>query len=165
MSRVFLGHSPDFHVPSLAYLDFFVFPASLCLGMLMGLLGVAYNRSILAALNFASRFTQFHGTLRAGTIGALVAFVGWLNPLLIGAGDVLTQNILDGKLLAGSLALGFLLHFFLGPASYASRTPGGLFAPMLTVGSQTQEPDSPLPRSVVGCSRGIHCLFGLDVIL
>jgi len=136
VTRIFLGHSPDFHVSPLAYLDFRVFPAIFSLGVLMGFLGVAYNRCILAALNLTLRFTKFRGALRAALIGALVAIVGWFMPLLIGAGDVLTQNVLDGRLLVGGLAYGFVLHFFLGPASYATRTPGGLFAPMLAVGAQ-----------------------------
>jgi len=135
-SRVFLGHSPDFQVPPLAYLDFGVLPASLILGLSMGLLGVAYNRCILAALNLTSRFTKYGGTLRAAVIGGFVALVGWFMPLLIGSGDLLTQSILDGMLFFGVLAYGFLLHFFLGPISYATRTPGGLFAPMLAVGAQ-----------------------------
>jgi len=136
VSRVFLGQSPDFQVPALGFLEFGVFPASLILGFLMGLLGVAYNRSILAALNLSARFTQFRGTLRAAAIGAFIGVVGWFMPLLIGAGDPLTQNVLNGKMLLGTLAYGFVLHFFLGPASYATRAPGGLFAPMLTVGAQ-----------------------------
>lgn len=136
LSRVLLGHSPDLHVSPLGYLDFGVFPAVLSLGVLMGFLGVAYNHCILAALNLTSRFTKLRGTLRAAVIGALVAIVGWFMPLLIGAGDILTQNVLDGRLPVGALACGFILHFFLGPASYATRTPGGLFAPMLVVGAQ-----------------------------
>jgi CIC family chloride channel protein len=136
VSRVFLGQSPDFEVPALGFLNFGVFSVSLVIGMLMGLLGVAYNRCILAGLNLSSRFTQFRGALRAAAIGAFVGIVGWFMPLLIGAGDLLTQDILDGKILLGALAYGFLLHFFLGPISYATRAPGGLFAPMLTVGAQ-----------------------------
>ena len=136
VSRLLLGHSPDFHVSPLAYLDFGAFPAILLLGVLMGFLGVAYNRCILAALNLTSRFSRFRGTLRAAIIAALVAGVGWFMPLLIGAGDALTQTVLDGRLLIVALAFGFVLHFFLGPASYATRTPGGLFAPMLAVGAQ-----------------------------
>jgi CIC family chloride channel protein len=136
VSRVFLGQSPDFQVPALGFLDFGVFSVSLVIGILMGFLGVAYNRCLLFALNVSSRFAQFRGALRAAAIGSLVGVVGWFMPLLIGAGDLLTQEILDGKILLGALAYGFLLHFFLGPASYATRTPGGLFAPMLTVGAQ-----------------------------
>jgi len=136
VSRVFLGHSPDFRVPALDYLDFGVFPASLTLGMVMGILGVVYNRLILGALNLSLRFRHFRGTVRAAMIGAFVGVVGWFMPLLVGAGDPLTQSILEGKILVAALAFDFVLRFFLGPISYASRTPGGLFAPMLTVGAQ-----------------------------
>ena len=102
----------------------------------MGFLGVAYNRCILSGLNLSSRFTQCRGALRAAAIGLFVGVVGWFMPLLIGAGDLLTQDILDGKIVLGVLAYGFLLHFILGPVSFATRAPGGLFAPMLTVGAQ-----------------------------
>src|SRR5262249_30245790 len=35
------------------------------------------------------------------------------------------------------LALLFLFRFALGPVSYASQTPGGLFAPLLVLGAQS----------------------------
>jgi len=136
VSRFFLGQSPDFRVPALGFLGFGVYSASFALGVLIGFLGVAYNRSILAVLNFSSRFTMFHGSVRAAAIGALVGIVGWFAPQMIGAGDVATQSVLDGKILFGALAYDFFLRFFLGPFSYATRAPGGLFAPMLTVGAQ-----------------------------
>src|SRR6516164_2363049 len=60
VSRVFLGQSPDFQVPTLGFLNFGLFSVSLVIGMLMGLLGV----------------------------------VGCIMPLLIGAADLLTQDIL-----------------------------------------------------------------------
>jgi len=136
VSRVFLGQSPDFHVRALGFLGLEVFPASFILGVLIGLLGVAYNHSILTALNFSSRFRLFHGSVRAAAIGACVGIIGWFAPQLIGSGDHVTQYVLDGKILLGALAYDFFLRFFLGPVSYATRAPGGLFAPMLTVGAQ-----------------------------
>jgi len=66
----------------------------------------------------------------------LLGVFGWFMPLLIGAADLLTQDILNGKILLGALDYGFLLHFFLGPISYATRATGGLFAPTLTVDAQ-----------------------------
>lgn len=49
---------------------------------------------------------------------------------------MLTQRALDGNLTLTVLASLFALRFLLGPVSYAGRTPGGLFAPMLVIGSQ-----------------------------
>ena len=35
-----------------------------------------------------------------------------------------------------AIPLGFAIRFILGPLSYAARTPGGLFAPLLVLGAQ-----------------------------
>ena len=55
---------------------------------------------------------------------------------LVGSGDGLTQQALygHGALLAVTGVL--VLRFALGVVSYAAATPGGLFAPMLVLGSQ-----------------------------
>ena len=136
VSRVFLGQLPDFRVPPLDFVGFGFLPISLIGGVVIGLLGVAYNRAILAALNFCTRFSNLYGAVRAGCIGALIGLLGWLAPSVIGGGDPLTQRTLDGNLLGGTLVAVFVVRFLLGPVSYAARTPGGLFAPMLTIGSQ-----------------------------
>ena len=136
VSRVFLGQLPDFRVPPLDFVGFGFLPISLIGGVVIGLLGVAYNRAILAALNFCTRFSNLYGAVRAGCIGALIGLLGWLAPSVIGGGDPLTQRTLDGNLLGGTLVAVFVVRFLLGPISYAARTPGGLFAPMLTIGSQ-----------------------------
>jgi chloride channel protein, CIC family len=136
VSRVFLGQSPDFHVPTFGFLNFGVLPVSILLGIFTGLLGVLYNRAILTTLKLSSRFTKFDGGLRAGSIGVLIGVIAWFAPAWVGAGDSLTQQALSGPLTLTVLASVFALRFFLGPLSYAARTPGGLFAPMLVIGSQ-----------------------------
>ncbi|MGH8025054.1 MAG: chloride channel protein, partial [Limisphaerales bacterium] len=66
---------------------------------------------------------------------ATVGTIGWFAPDLIGAGDNLTQRVLSGLAVAGAIPLILAIRFFLGPVSYAARTPGGLFAPLLVVGA------------------------------
>jgi|SRR5215472_14760138 len=136
VSRVFLGQLPDFRVAPLGFVGFGLFPISLIGGVVIGLLGVGYNRAILAALNLSKRFANFNGAVRAGCIGAAIGLLGWFAPSVIGGGDPLTQRTLDGHLLGGTLIAVLVVRFLLGPISYAARTPGGLFAPMLTIGSQ-----------------------------
>ena len=48
----------------------------------------------------------------------------------------LRVHLLEAGFEAGGLPLVLLLRFELGAVSYATRTPGGLFAPMLVVGAQ-----------------------------
>ena len=137
VSRVFLGHAPDFHVTSLGYPGFGTVPVHLVLGTVMGLLGVAYNRALLGALALTARLSQIRVEWRAAVIGAMVGLLGWFGPSLVGGGDHITQEALNGNVLFGSLGGAFLIRFLLWPVSYAALTPGGLFAPMLTIGSQS----------------------------
>lgn len=104
------------------------------LGILCGLGGAGYNITIIRALRAAdtSRWTV---EARGAVIGALVGVLALLAPNLVGGGDDLTQDALLG---AGTLAavLGVLaLRWVLGVISYAACTPGGLFAPMLVLGT------------------------------
>lgn len=137
VARVFLGRTPDFRVPALAYSG----PGSgllfLALGVVAGLLGMAYNGALLGSLSTVARL-RFPIELRAALIGGLVGAVGWFAPGLVGGGDALTQRMLSGAEGVALLPLVFVLaiRFVLGPVSYAAGTPGGLFAPMLVVGSQ-----------------------------
>ncbi len=109
-------------------------PLVVVVGLLAGAVGMLYNRAVMASLKFvdASRLPR---EVRAGAIGGLVGLVGYYAPSMVGGGDQLTQRALFG---AGSIAVvaGVLvLRFALSVVSYASATPGGIFAPMLVIGS------------------------------
>ncbi|MCI1749674.1 MAG: chloride channel protein [Acidipropionibacterium sp.] len=109
-------------------------PIILLVGLLAGLLGVAYNKMVLGGLKVVdgSRLPpEFWG----GTIGALVGAIAFVAPDLVGGGDPLTQRALLSE---GSIAVvaGILVaRIALGVVSYSAATSGGLFAPMLVVGS------------------------------
>jgi CIC family chloride channel protein len=137
VSRVLLGDAPDFHVGPLPYPGFATVPLHLLLGVLAGLLGVAYNRTILGALSGTERLRRWPVELRAALIGAAVGLIAWFAPGLVGGGDALTQRTLAGTETLLFIALVFLLRFGLGAVSYAARAPGGLFAPMLVLGAQS----------------------------
>jgi CIC family chloride channel protein len=74
--------------------------------------------------------------LRAGLVGAAVGVLAWLVPGLVGGGDAITQGVLAGGAPLAVMPAAFLIRFALGVVSYAARTPGGLFAPMLVLGAQ-----------------------------
>jgi CIC family chloride channel protein len=70
-------------------------------------------------------------------VGAAVALLAWFAPGVVGGGDAITQRTLAGTETVAMLSVVFLLRFGLGPLSYAAGTPGGLFAPILVLGSQS----------------------------
>jgi chloride channel protein, CIC family len=135
-ARIFLGQSPDFHMAPLHFPGFGSLPAYVIFGILLGLLGVLYNRAILTALALTSKLSRIRAEWRAALIGASIGLLTWCVPALVGGGDSITQQALSGNAVLPALAAAFLLRFLMGPLSYAARTPGGLFAPLLTIGSQ-----------------------------
>ena len=107
----------------------------LLLGGLLGVAGAAYNLLSLRLLDLSERFSNYPAVVRSAAIGAVVGLVGFLAPALVGSGDTLAQSILSGKVPLHALAVVFLVRFLLGPWSYAAETPGGMFAPLLLVGT------------------------------
>src|SRR5262249_40075279 len=70
-------------------------------------------------------------------VGAAVGITAWFAPGWVGGGDAITQRALVGAETATLLPSIFVFRFGLGAVSYAARTPGGLFAPLLVLGAQS----------------------------
>jgi chloride channel protein, CIC family len=136
LARHLLGQQPDFVVPILKQLEVGKIFGHLALGIVLGFLGVLYSRAILGAIGIQARFARIPVEFRAGAIGAMIGVFGWFFPAWIGGGDNLTQQALSGNVVYSTIAVLFVVRFLLPPISYSAETPGGLFAPMLTVGSQ-----------------------------
>jgi len=136
MARVLLVDAPDFHVNALAYATVETRPLYFIFGALVGLVAILYNRALLATSALAERLGRWPVPLRAALIGAAVGLLAWFAPALVGGGDPITQRALTGTDAAGFVAGAFLLRFALSTVSYAARTPGGLFAPLLVLGAQ-----------------------------
>jgi len=136
ISRVILGDLPDFHVGALAAAGAGLRPLYFVLGAVAGLAAVAYNRVLLGTIAVADRLGAWPVELRAGLVGAAVGTLAWFAPGLVGGGDAITQRTLAGVGTLATIPAIFLLRFGLGAVSYAARTPGGLFAPMLVLGAQ-----------------------------
>jgi CIC family chloride channel protein len=136
VARMFLGDMPEFPVESLHFASAHTNALFLILGVVMGLVAVAYNRTLVATIAAVDGFERWPVELRAALIGAGVGMLAWFAPGVVGGGDSLTQGALSGQMSLGIIPLAFLIRFGLGPVSYAARMPGGLFAPMLVLGAQ-----------------------------
>ena len=133
--RLLLGKTLDFTVPQVAVTFVWKTWPFLVLGALLGAVGALYNVTIIRLLRLADAFSRLSSIQRAAFIGATVGLAAWFAPVIVGGGDVLTQAILSGSYTVAPLLALFAFRFFLGPWSYAARTPGGLFAPMLLLGA------------------------------
>ncbi|GAC66867.1 ClC family H(+)/Cl(-) exchange transporter [Gordonia soli] len=134
-SRLVVGDRPDFLVgpidpPSLELLPVFV-----VFGVLTGVVGVLYNRTILGALDAVDFMRNVSPVTKAALIGAFVGALLAIDPLTAGGGDTLSQRILDGGGALPMIAALLVIRFVAGPMSYATAAPGGLFAPLLALGA------------------------------
>ena len=136
VARLFIGDASDFSVAPLSHYGAASVPLFFALGAVAGLLAVAYNRALLGAISVRDRL-GLPPELRAGIIGASVGILAWFAPELVGGGDPITQRALSGSDGPAIVALALLIRFGLGAVSYASGTPGGLFAPLLVLGAQS----------------------------
>jgi CIC family chloride channel protein len=130
-----LGRHFAFSVPQVTLTTAWRIWPFLLLGSLLGVIGTLYNRIIIVLLRFMDRSSRFNSVLGAAFIGGTIGLAAWFEPMLVGGGDNLTQAVLSGRYTIVGLAVLFGLRFFIGPWSYAARTPGGLFGPMLVLGA------------------------------
>jgi len=137
VSRLILGDAPDFSLPTPPDVAQAVEPLFFVLGLLAGLLAVLYNSMLLGALAIADRLSRIPVELRAGAIGAAVGALAWFAPAIVGGGESITQEVLNGAGGLMMLPLFYAIRLVLSTASYAAGTPGGLFAPMLVLGAQS----------------------------
>jgi CIC family chloride channel protein len=140
VARLMLGAAPEFAIAGMVEPSMRVMPAFLLLGIVMGGLGVLYNKLIMWMLNATDGLSRVPRWTKAAAIGAVIGLIGFFWPVAVGGGDVLTRDALHWNAAGGTAVwmLGglFVLRVVLGPLSYAAQTPGGLFAPLLAVGAQ-----------------------------
>jgi len=137
VARLLLGDTPDFHIPMLRYATAATRPLFFALGGVVGLMGIAYNHTILRTMAVTQNLVRWPIGLRAGLVGAAVGILAWFAPGLVGGGNLITQRTLLGARTLTLLPLLFFIRFGLGVVSYAAATPGGLFAPLLVLGAQS----------------------------
>ncbi len=135
ISRLASGQFPVYKVPSYPVPVLGALPLFAFLGMCCGILGVIYNRSLIFTLNIFGKIPAKYSVLTASVIGAAVGLVAWYKPDLVGGGRSLSEEFLAGNGVITGIILLFLARFLLSMVSYGTGAPGGIFAPLLVLGS------------------------------
>ncbi len=136
VSRVLFGQRAVFPTVPVAAPALEALPLFVLLGVGAGLLAVAFNRGLLTTMRTMDRL-GWRGRLGiAGTIGAGASAIAWIEPALVGGGGRLVEQAIAGKGLVQILLGTVLLRFVLTLGSYGTGAPGGIFAPLLVLGSQ-----------------------------
>ncbi len=136
VSRYLLGVQVELPIAALPYAQMHELVPYVLLGVLLGFAGLAYNRTIILALELHQRlFSSWTPEAKAALVGGAVGLVAWFVPPLVGGGETLSLDVLHGLVPLTTLATLFVLRWLLGPICYAPGAPGGLFAPLLLLGA------------------------------
>lgn len=133
VARVGADPFPVFDIPKYLTPPVETLPAFAILGVVAGLLGVLFNRSLVASLNFYAWLKNKY--LAVAVTGALIGLIGWFSPMAIGNGHPLAEMTLTGKIALTAIPLWFIARFLLTVSSYGTGVPGGIFAPLLVLGA------------------------------
>ena len=133
--RLLLGNSPLFKVPQYQLVHPLEFAIYAVLGVVGGLVSVAFTKLLLGMrerfLRFPARTLWFQPL--AG--GLLVGLMGLLVPQVLGVGYGYVGDALNGKMALNLMFLLVVLKLFAVTTSYASGNAGGIFGPALFIGA------------------------------
>jgi len=130
-----LGDEPLFHVPAyqLVHPVEFVFYA--VLGLLGGLVSVAFVRLLLWQRAYFLRMPKWTVWVQPVAGGLTVGLLGWFMPGVLGVGYGFVSQALNGQVLVGTMALLVVLKIVATATCYSSGNAGGIFGPSLFIGA------------------------------
>ena len=134
MLHFLLGDEPLFHVPAYQLKSPLEFPAYAVLGLVGGLVSVAFVKLLLwqrkwfLSLPISTRWFQ----PVAG--GLCVGLLGWFAPDVLGVGYGVLGEALNGHVVLGTMALMVVLKLVATATCYSSGNAGGIFGPALFIG-------------------------------
>ncbi|BAQ66775.1 chloride channel protein [Geminocystis sp. NIES-3709] len=109
-------------------------PSYLLLGVIAGVLGAIFNRSVLFSLEWNQKL-KIPLFVRIGVAGLVSGLIISFLPSFFRDNAGLKDFLIKGELTWEETALAFLAHYILTIIAAGSGAPGGLFAPALIMGS------------------------------
>jgi CIC family chloride channel protein len=134
-ARLISGAFPVFTVPNYPTPPVTSLPGFALLGIIAGLLAVAFNRGLLGTLDLFARLRGRWTIVLAAAVGGAVGMISWFSPLLVGSGHALAEQALAGQLTLVAIPILFVARFALTTSSYGTGASGGIFAPLLLLGA------------------------------
>ena len=135
VSRSLLGNEPLFHVPEYQLVHPAELVAYAALGVVGGLVSLGFSQGLLrlrAAFRRLPPSTRaFHPAMGGAAIGLLLLGT----PQVMGVGYASVDQVLNGGMLAGTMAVLLAAKFVGTTLSYSSGNAGGIFAPSLFMGA------------------------------
>ncbi|WP_295389074.1 H(+)/Cl(-) exchange transporter ClcA [uncultured Thiodictyon sp.] len=135
VSGSLLGQGPALPIQDLDPAPLAALPAFVVLGLLIGALGVLFNRLLLGSLRRFRLLQLDHAYLVAAALGLALGALLWWMPQAVGGGETLVESLLQSPVGPWSLVLLLAIRLLTTVGSYGAGLPGGIFAPLLALGT------------------------------
>lgn len=135
LARFLLGNNYAFTIPELTIQpDHQNIPVYIILGIVSGLIGVAFTSNIMSNLKMFDRI-NIPKYLKPAIAGFFTGLIGVFLPFVLGPGNQAIDFLLEGKLVLLSVFLIMVGKFFLTSFCFGSGAAGGLFLPTIMLGA------------------------------
>lgn len=136
VARHFLGNNPSFTIPYITHdLSFEGISVCIILGIVAGFLGVAFAKIIYKNNEFFEKMDKIPNWLKPAIAGFGIGVIGIFIPYVLGSGNLSVDLLLQHKLALSVVVFVFAVKFFVTPFCFGSGAAGGIFLPMLMLGS------------------------------
>lgn len=136
LARHFLGSNPSFDLPKLqGGITLENIPVCIILGIVAGLLGVLFSKVIFFNNKLFDKMSKIPNYVKPAIAGLAVGIIGLVIPYVLGSGNFSVDLLLQHKFSLGLVLIIFIAKFFVTPFCFGSGAAGGIFLPMLMLGS------------------------------
>lgn len=135
VTQMIAGRAP-FMEMAVPEMPFEALPAFALLGIVLGVAGVVFNRGLVWSLDRALAFgrrTSFY--ILPALLGVAVGLLAVVLPAATRGGEELAVLLVAANPVLAVVAVLVVVRFVMTLASYASGVPGGIFAPILVLGT------------------------------
>ncbi len=133
--RLLLGNNPLFQVPQYKLVHPVEFAVYAVLGVVGGLVSVAFTKLLLRTREWFRRFPEKTLWVQPVAGGLVVGLMGWFVPQVLGVGYGYVGEALNGTMAFQLMALLVVLKLVAVTTSYGSGNAGGIFGPSLFIGA------------------------------
>lgn len=131
----FFGLKPVFTFENLPILPLKFYFYIIILGIIIGILGVMFNKFLLKTQDIYSNQKWLPKEMRIVVPLLISVVLGIILPQVLGGGHHLITSLVTGNLPLTILVILLLVKFLFTMASYGSGAPGGIFLPLLAIGA------------------------------
>ncbi len=162
--HLILGDDPLFHVPSYQLVHPAEFAIYAVLGLIGGLVSVAFVKVLLHLRLLFRRLPKQSVWVQPAIGGLFVGLLGFFVPDVLGVGYAYVERVLNGDVVFQMVALLLILKLAATAVCYSSGNAGGIFGPSLFLGAMLGAATGSVAHTLfphIAAGPGAYALIGM----